>query len=37
MDLAIQTISSGETVKNDTLQNLKEFNNQLLATQAKKS
>ena len=36
MDLAIQTISNDQTVTRDTVQDLIEFNNQSLATQAKK-
>ena len=36
MDLAIQKISDDKTVRNDTLVDLKEFNNQSLATQAKR-
>ena len=35
MDLAIQTIANDKTVKSDTVQDLKEFNNQSVATQAK--
>ena len=37
MDLAIQKIAYEETVRSDTVQNLKEFNNQSLATQGKKT
>ena len=36
MELALQIISNDETVRNDTVQDLKEFNNPSLATQAKK-
>ena len=36
MDLAMQIISNGRTVRNDTIQDLKEFNSQPLTTQAKK-
>ena len=36
MDLAIQIIVNDKTVRSDTVQDLKEFNNQSLATQAKK-
>ena len=36
MDLAMQIISSDKTVTNDTIQDLKEFNQQSLTTQAKK-
>ena len=36
MELAMQTISNDKTVRNDTVQDLKEFNSQSLATQAKK-
>ena len=36
MDLAMQLISSDKTVRNDTVQDLKDFNNQSLTTQAKK-
>ena len=36
MDLAIQIIATDETVRSDTMQDLKEFNPQSLATQAKK-
>ena len=36
MDLAIQKISIDKTVRNDTLVDLKDFNNQSLATQAKR-
>ena len=36
MDLALQKIANDKTVRNDTLQVLKEFKKQSLATQAKK-
>ena len=36
MDLAIQIIANDKTVRIDTVQVLKQFNNQSLATQAKK-
>ena len=36
MELAIQIISNDKTVRNDTVQDLKEFNKQYLTTQAKK-
>ena len=36
MDLAIQLISTDQTVRNDTIQDLKDFNQQSLSTQAKK-
>ena len=36
MDLAIQLISTDQTVRNDTIQHLKEFNQQSLSTQTKK-
>ena len=36
MDLAIQLISSDQTVRNDTIQDLKDFHQQSLSTQAKK-
>ena len=36
MDLAIQIIANEKTERSDTVQDLKEFNNQSLATQAKK-
>ena len=36
MELAMQIISNDETVRNDTIQVLKEFNQQSLTTQAKK-
>ena len=32
----MQTISTDKTVRNDTIQDIKEFNNQSLATQARK-
>ena len=35
MDLAIQTNANDKTVRSDTLHDLKEFNSQSLATQAK--
>ena len=35
MELAMQIISSDKTVRNDTVNDIKEFNNQSLATQAK--
>ena len=35
-ELAMQKISTDKTVGNDTIQDLKEFNNQSLTTQAKK-
>ena len=35
MDLAIGIIDNYETVRNDTMVDLKEFNNQSLATQTK--
>ena len=35
MDLAIQKIANDKTVRKDTVQDLREFNNQSLATQAK--
>ena len=37
MELAMQIISDDKTVKSDTIQDLKDFNSQCLATQAKKS
>ena len=37
MELAVQIISSDQTVRNDTIEDLKEFNQQSLTTQAKKS
>ena len=37
MELAMQIISNDKTVRNDTIQDLKEFNSQSLTTQAKKS
>ena len=36
MDLAMQIISNDKTVRNDTIQDLNEFNSQSLTTQAKK-
>ena len=36
MDLATQTIAIDKTVRSDTVQDLKEFNNQSLTTRAKK-
>ena len=36
MDLAMQIISTDKTFRNDTIQDLKDFNNQSLTTQAKK-
>ena len=36
MDLAMQIISSDKTVRNDTIEDLKEFNSRSLTTQAKK-
>ena len=36
MELAIQIISNDKTVRNDAVQDLKEFNQQSLSTQAKK-
>ena len=36
MDLAMQIISTHRTVRNDTIQGLKEFNSQSLSSQAKK-
>ena len=36
MELAIQLISSDQSVRNDTIQDLKDFNQQSLSTQAKK-
>ena len=36
MDLAMQKNSNDKTVRSDTIQDLKEFNTQSLATQAKK-
>ena len=34
MDLAIQIIANGKAVRSDTVEDLKEINNQTLATQA---
>ena len=36
MELAMQVISTDETVRSDTLQDLKDFNQKSLSTQAKK-
>ena len=36
MELAMQIISNNKTVRNDTIQDLKDFNQQSLTTQAKK-
>ena len=36
MELAMQIISNSKTVRNDTIQDLKEFNSQSLSTRAKK-
>ena len=36
MEIAIQIISNDETVRNDTVQDLKEFDSQYLSTRAKK-
>ena len=36
MELAIQIISNDKTLRNDTIQDLKEFHSQSLTTQAKK-
>ena len=36
MELAMQTISNDNSVRNDTIQDLKEFNQQSITTQAKK-
>ena len=36
MELAMQIISNDNSVRNDTIQDLKEFNQQSLSTQAKK-
>ena len=36
MELAMQIISNDKTVRNDTIQDLKDFNKQSLTTQAKK-
>ena len=36
MELTMQIISKYKKVRNDTIQDLKEFNSQSLATQAKK-
>ena len=37
MDLALQLVSTDQTVRNDTIQDLKDFNQQSLSTQAKKT
>ena len=36
MELALQIISNDKTVRNDTIQDLKDFNQQSLTTQAKR-
>ena len=36
MELAMQLISTDQTVRNDTIQDLKDFNQQSLSTQVKK-
>ena len=36
MELAMQIISSDQTVRNDTIEDLKEFNSQSLSTKAKR-
>ena len=36
MELAIKIISNDKTIRNDTIQDLKDFNSQSLTTQAKK-
>ena len=36
MELAVQLISSDQTVRNDTIEDLKDFNSKSLSTQAKK-
>ena len=36
MELAMQLISTDQTVRNDTIQDLKEFNSQSLSTRSKK-
>ena len=36
MDLALQLVSTDQTVRNDTIEVLKEFNSQSLSTRAKK-
>ena len=36
MELAMQTVSIDQTVSSDTIQDLKEYNSQSLATQANK-
>ena len=37
MDLALQLVSTDQTVRNDTIQDIKDFNQQSLSTQAKKA
>ena len=37
MDLALQLVSTDQTVRNDTIQDLKDFNQQSLSTQAKQA
>ena len=37
MELAMQIISTDKTVRNYTIQNLKEFNSQCLSTQVKEN
>ena len=37
MDLALQLISTDQTVRNDTIQDIKDFNQQSLSTQTKKA
>ena len=36
MDLAIQLISTDQTIRHNTMEDLKDFNQQSLSTQAKK-
>ena len=36
MDLALQLVSTDQTVRNDTIEDLKDFNSQSLSTRAKK-
>ena len=36
MELAMQLISTDQTIRNDTMQDLRDFNEQSLSTQAKK-
>ena len=36
MELALQLISSDQTVRNDTIEDIKDFNSQPLSTRAKK-